>query len=131
MTKFRSRAKMFERIVYSNGQLLIVGYTGATSTCQEVQYLNLVANTTGVHTGTIDCGQYENYEYPGMYSIKGGNVSVFGGNNANKSCIQQTTPGNDLGSKWDCLSSSESALEGLGYEWDGSGYKMRFSNFVL
>ena len=117
-------------VVYSNDQLLVVGWTGSSGTCQDVQYLNLASNTTGVYAGSIDCGGYSGLYYPGMYNIVGGNVSIFGGNRASESCIQQTASGTDL-ETWECLSSSESALEGLGYQSDGSSTYIRYSNFVV
>ena len=121
----------YPAVVYSNDQLLVVGYTGNTVTCQDVQYLNLASNTTGVYAGSIDCGKYSHgLEFPGMYNIVGGNVSIFGGWSALESCIQQTASGNDLDA-WECLSSSESALEGLGYYGDGSSHEIRYSNFVV
>ena len=39
-------------------ELLVVGWTGDSTTCQDVQYLNLASNITGVYEGTIDCGKY-------------------------------------------------------------------------
>ena len=64
-----------------------------------------------------------------MYNIVGGNVSIFGGYEASKSCMQQTSPETDLDSEWECLSSSKSVLEGLGYYSDGSSMRIRYSNF--
>ena len=55
---------------------------------------------------------------PGMYSVAGGEVSIFGGFTISrtvlKTCLQQTASESKIGSKWTCLSSSESTLEGLG-----------------
>ena len=104
-------------VVYSNDQLLIVGDTGSSGTCKDVQYLNLASNTTGVYARTTDCGQNLGVSYPGMYNIE--------------SCIQQTSPATNLNSEWECLTSSESALEGLGFDSDGSSYYIRYSNFVV
>ena len=117
-------------VIYSNEQLLVVGQTGY-ETCQDLQYLNLASNTTGVYAGTIDCGKSRGYNNPGMYNIVGGNVSIFGGWAAEESCSQQTASGIDFGSKWDCVSSSESALEGLGSLRFGNSHHIRYSNFVL
>ena len=86
----------------------------------------------GVYAGTVDCGKYNvGYDYPAIYSIVGGDVSVFGGSNAEESCIQQTASGDNLGRKWKCVLSSKSAFEGLGYHYDGSSGDIRYSNFVL
>ena len=120
-------------VIYSNEQLLVVGYTGSSSNCQDVQYLNLASNTSGVYKGTIDCGVYSGHYYPGMYNTPGGNVSMFGGQKATKSCIQQTKSSEDLDTKWTCISSSDSSLEGLVYpysNYDG-GARLRYVNFVL
>ena len=117
-------------VVYSNDQLLVVGYTGSSGTCQDVQYLNLASNTTGVYARSIDCGTNSGFRYPGMYNIVGGNVSIFGGYKASESCIQQTASGNDLDT-WECLSGSETSLEGLGYSGGGSSHYIRYSNFVV
>ena len=119
-------------VIYRKEKLLIVGRTWNPSTCQDVQYLNLASNLTGVYAGTIGCGKYdEGYYHPGIYSIVGGDVSVFGGSNAEESCIQQTASGDNLGRKWKCVLSSKSAFEGLGYHYDGSSGDIRYSNFVL
>ena len=137
-------------VIYSNEQLLVVGHTANSTTCQDVQYLNLATNTTGVYADTIDCGMYNGYHFPGMYNIIGGDVSIFAGASASESCMQQSTSGKDLNSKWECVSSSESALEGFDFSVEGSGYSsggsgdddvddwygragnlISFSNFVL
>jgi hypothetical protein len=119
-------------VIYSNDQLLVVGDTRSSSTSRDVQYLSLSSNTTGVYAGTIDYGYYDHgLRYPGMYNIPGGNVSIFGGIRALDSCIQQTSLSTNLASEWDCLSSSESALEGLGYNSDGSSDSIRYSNFFV
>ena len=89
--------------------------------------MNLAGNTTGVHAGTIECGEYAGYNYPGIYNVVGGDVSIFGGGKAKKSCIQQTASGRSVGEQWQCVPSSESVLEGLGTEYDS----IRFSNFFL
>ena len=108
--------------------ILIVGKTG---TCQDVQYLNLASNLTGVYANTVDCGKYdEGYRYPVIYDIVGGDVSIFGGRVAEESCIQQTASADNLGKQWKCVPSSKSALEGLGYTDDGSN-PFRYSNFVV
>jgi len=129
-------------VIYSNDQLLVVGETECiqysqqyTYTCRDVQYLSLASNTTGVHAGTIEYGNKHRDDesglaYPGMYHIPGGNVSIFGGASALDSCIQQTSLETDLDSEWNCLSSSESALEGLKY-FGGDSTNIRFSNFVV
>ena len=69
---------------------------------------------------------------PGMYSIAGGEVSIFGGFASSraflKTCLQQTTSESRVGSKWTCLSSSESTLEGLETY---SGNTLQYSNFFL
>jgi len=125
-------AVRYTGVIYSNGQLLIVGETGSSSTRRDVQYLSLASNTTGFYADTIDHGaQGDGLSYPGMYNIAGDNVSIFGGNKASDSCIQQTSPPTNLNSEWKCLSSSESALEGLGYLTDGYGLYIRYSNFVV
>ena len=94
--------------------------------------LSLALNTTGVDASTIDRGKYSvGLKYPGMYNIAGGNVSIFGGDRALQNCIQQTSSETDLTSEWECLSSSKSALEGLGYDDDGSSQYIRYSNFVV
>ena len=125
-------------VIHLNDQLIVIGRTGKTSTCQDIQYLNLASNTAGVYADTIDCGaktsnpySKRGYYHPGIYHIVGGNVSIFSGDKASKHCMQQTVIGDDLGSKWDCVSSSELALEGLGYWEDGSSYIIIYSNFVL
>ena len=118
-------------VIYSNGQLLIVGATGSTSsTRRDVQYLSLASNTTGVYAGTIDHGKYSaGLEYPGMFNTAAENVSIFGGYEASKNCIQQTTPGKISNSRWECLTSSESALEGLKRRY-GYSDSIRYTNFV-
>ena len=119
-------------VIYSNEKLLVLGRTFSSTTCQDVQYLNLTAGTTGVYAGTVDCGGIEGFNRPGMYDIVGGKVSIFGGTGATESCIQQTASGDDLGSEWECLSISESTLEGLvGYRDLSYKNEMRYSNFVL
>ena len=71
---------------------------------------------------------------PGMYSIAGGEVSIFGGftldlsKTFSKTCLQQTASESRVGSKWTCLSSSESTLEGLETY---SGNTLQYSNFFL
>merc|ERR1712071_55493 len=118
-------------VIYSNDQLLIVGETDDSSTRRDVQYLSLASNTTGVYADTIDYGaNIDGLRYPGMYNIAGGNVSIFGGYSALESCIQQTSPATNLNSEWKCLTSSESALEGLGHWDDGSSNNIRYANFV-
>ena len=67
------------------------------------------------------------YHHPGMYNVVGDDVSIFGGYNTKKSCIQQTAPGHSVGKQWQCVPNSESVLEGLGTDTDN----IRFSNFVL
>jgi len=119
-------------VIYSNDQLLIVGNTKSSSTSKDVQYLSLASNTTGVYPSIIDYGDSsDGFCHPGMYNIAGGNVSIFGGDKALGNCIQQISPTYDLDSEWDCLSSSESALEGLGYFGDGSSGNIRYANFVV
>jgi len=59
-----------------------------------------------------------------MYSINKGDVSVFGGQWANESCIQQIVADIDLGTASKCLSISESTLGGL------ESSEIRYSNFV-
>ena len=120
----------YPAVIHSNDQLLVVGRTGDSSTSQDVHYLSLASNTTGVYAGTIDCGDYSSgLRYSGFYNVIGGNFSIFGGYKASPNCIQQTTQ--DLESKWNCVSSSESALENLGYQDDGSSYYIRYANFVV
>ena len=49
-----------------------------------------------------------------------------------KSCIQQTTLANDLGGsahQWECLSGSETTLEGLAYFDDGRSHHVVYSNW--
>ena len=116
-------------VICSNDKLLIVGHTGNSKTCQDVQYLNVVANNIGVHADTIDCGERNGYFQSGIYRTDGGNVSIFGGFETKKSCIQQIASGNKLSSIWNCLSSSESNFEGLEYSLDGSSLNLRYSNF--
>ena len=118
-------------VIYRNEQLPIVGSSlfGSSKpsyvrTCQDVQFVNLEENTTGVYADTLDCGKYS--KFPGMYSTIGSNVSVFGGSGAKEKCIQQIVSGNNLGSTWNCLSRSESVLEGW---W--SDQRIRFSNGQL
>jgi len=124
-------------VVYSNERLLVVGATdtGSASICGTVQYLDLAFDTTGVYSHTIDCGFQENIglRNPGMYSVAGGDVSIFGGSLATKNCIQQTASiaRYDLASTWNCITSSDSALEGLEYSKDGTSIHIRYSNFVL
>ena len=124
-------------VVYSNERLLVVGATdtGSATICGTVQYLDLEFDTTGVYSHTIDCGFQENIglRNPGMYSVAGGDVSIFGGSWATKNCIQQTASiaSYDLASTWNCITSSDSALEGLEYTKDGTSIHIRYSNFVL
>ena len=68
-----------------------------------------------------------------MYSVAGGDVSIFGGSLATKNCIQQTASiaRYDLASTWNCITSSDSALEGVEYSQDGTSIHIRYSNFVL
>ena len=40
-------------VIHLNDQLLVVGYTGSSSTNRDVQYLSLASNTTGVYADTI------------------------------------------------------------------------------
>ena len=64
-------------------------------------------------------------------TIAGGEVSVFGADEklATKNCIQQTASGNDLASTWNCITSSDSALEGVEYTSYGSnGTLIRYFN---
>ena len=58
-------------------------------------------------------------------------MSIFGGSRAEESCIQQTLSGDNLGAQWKCVTSSKSALEGLGYYSDGRSSSIRYSNFVV
>jgi len=121
-------------VIYSNGQLLVVGHTHdgdyqSPYTRRDVQYLSLASNTTGVYAGIVDGGESSSgLGYPGMY-MAGGKVSIFGGyfNKMDESCVQQTAPETDVDSEWDCLSSTESALEGFGNNYD----HVRYSNFVV
>ena len=54
-------------MMYVGEELLIVGYTDDSITCQDVQYLNPARNTTGVYKSTIDCGVYNGHYHSGMY----------------------------------------------------------------
>ena len=126
-------------MIYKGDELLIIGNGDRSTTCQDVQYLNLAANLTGVYAGTIDCGKYDNgYAYIGIYDFVGGDVSIFGGYEAGESCIQQTGFGDNIGVQWTCVPSSKSAFEGLQYFHDRSRTVnfgivsfIRYSNFVL
>ena len=119
-------------MIYREEKLLIVGRTGDSTTCQDVQYLNLASNTTGVYAGNIDCGKYKlGHVAPGVYGIVGGDVSIFGGIGAGESCIQQTASGDNLDIQWKCVPGSKTVFEGLGHYGDGSSNYIRYSNFVL
>ena len=118
-------------VVYSNEQLLVFGES-TSETCSNVQFLDLASNTTGIHENAVNCGKMNvDLEYPGMYGVSGGEVSIFGGYWASESCIQQTVAGEKLDSEWECLSGSETSLDGLGFFTDGSSYLIRFSNFFV
>ena len=108
------------------------------STCADLQYLSLASNTTGVYSDAINCNATKfDIMGPGMYSIAGSEVSIFGGFTISrtvlKTCLQQTASESRIGSKWTCLSSSESTLEGLGtVEGDYyTGNLLQYSNFFL
>ena len=129
----------FPAVIYTNDQLLIVGYTGNLTTFKDIQYMNLASNTTGVYRTSIQRGDFSGFKNPGMYSVAGGNFSLFGGQKAYASCLQQIKSEHELDSPTRCLTDSESALEGLEYDglengnlvYDGSGTYVRYSNFVV
>ena len=118
-------------MIYSNEHILVAGHrltfhTGPS--CQMIQYLNLAENTTGVYANTVNCDSCC-LHFPGMYNVIGGNVSLFGGSIPDESCIQQTTSDDNHDPKWECVSRSESALDGL----TGSSmpWYVRYSNFFF
>ena len=121
----------YPAVIYTNDQLLIVGHTGNYTTFKDTQYMNLASNTTGVYRTSIQRGDFSGFKNPGMYSVAGGNFSLFGGQKAYASCLQQIKSENELDSPTRCLTDSESALEGLEYHDDGSGTFLRYSNFVV
>ena len=63
-------------MVFSNDQLLVVGSISGRYDRLNVQYLNIASNTTGIHEGALE--SYVSWN-PGMYSVPGGKVSLFGG----------------------------------------------------
>ena len=110
-------------VIYREKLLLIVG-NGFSTTCQDVHYLNLSSNITGVYASTVDCGEFDDRHYmynAGIYDIVGGDVSIFGGHGADRSCIQQTVSDDNIGVHWKCVPSSKSAFEGLGYHQSWCG----------
>lgn len=62
-------------------------------------------------------------------------MSIFGGYKARESCIQQIVSGDDLDSKWECLTASETTLEDLESvnnefnQKESSSDDIRYSNF--
>ena len=106
-------------MIYLGDEILIVGNTGDCTTCQDVQYLNLASNLTGVYAGTIDCGHnFKGLRHSGIYSVVGGGVSIFGGQQAKENCTQQTASAHSVSKEWQCVPNSKPILEGL---WKATG----------
>merc|ERR1719500_489487 len=120
----------YSAVQFLNDQLLVVGYKQNEAT--NVQFFDLNTMTAGSYTSVIDAGNSANgLIWPGMYVVNGGNVSIFGGSQASTSCIQQTTPEDDLDSKWKCLSASKSKLDGLEYQNTGYSIYLSYANFFV
>ena len=69
-------------VIHSKDKLLVVRGRSRGHTT-DVQYLSLTSNTTGVYADTINHGLNDaDVSHPGIYSIAGGNVSIFGGGQA-------------------------------------------------
>ena len=67
-------------VIIREEKLLIVGRTSEScrsTTCLDVQYLNLASNLTGVDAGTIVRGKYDvGYAHPGICDIVGGDIFI-------------------------------------------------------
>lgn len=81
-------------------------------------------------TSVIDSGLNQGLKFPGSY-VNNDKLSLFGGYSVSENCVQQVTDISSLASvKWNCVSNSNTTLEGLVYPYSTGTY-ISFANFMV